>query len=328
MSRALSGLRPQFNIPDQFLGFITALGADSPEISSALVSMISGQNDVAVGVVFGSNLFNLASLLGLTAVIAGGIFVRRESVLLEGTVGILITAAAAALVLGDAPPVLVFGVVLVLLIPYVLLLARGQRALEHLPLPEKWKYFLLSAVSESKESARKVERTEEEDEARSEPPEKQPEQQPVSKSRLIARVLGTLAIIVLGSFGLVRSTTWLTSGWLPSHMLGTLVLAALTGIPNLYTAIGLGRRHRGSAVMTETMNSNSLNILVGLAIPSLIFGGLVTHTASGYLDTAWLFLMTLAVVGTLAIKQGLSIALGWAVIAAYLAFVVARLFLV
>ncbi len=143
-------------------------------------------------------------------------------------------------------------------------------------MPAKWKYFLLSAVSGSKDSARKAERTEEEDEARSEPPEKQPEQQPVSKSRLIARVLGTLAVIILGSFGLVRSTTWLTSGWLPSHMLGTLVLAALTGIPNLYTAIGLGQRHRGSAVMTETMNSNSLNILVGLAIPSLIFGGLVT----------------------------------------------------
>ncbi len=51
----------------------------------------------------------------------------------------------------------------------------------------------------------------------------------------------------------------------------------------------------------------------------------MTHTAAGYLDTAWLFLMTLAVVGVLAIKQGLSIALGWAVIAAYLAFVVVRL---
>ncbi len=131
LSRALGGLRPQFNIPDQFVGFITVPGADSPEISAAVISMISGQNDVAVDVLFGSNLINLASLLGLTAVIAEGIFVQRESVLLAGTAGILITAAA--LVLGDAPPVLVFSVVLVLLIPYVLLLGRGQRALEHYP---------------------------------------------------------------------------------------------------------------------------------------------------------------------------------------------------
>ena len=71
LSRALGRLGPRLNIPEQLLGFITALGADSPEISAAVVSMISGQQDVAVGVVFGSNLFNLASLLGVTAVIAG-----------------------------------------------------------------------------------------------------------------------------------------------------------------------------------------------------------------------------------------------------------------
>ncbi len=68
LSRALGRLGPRLNIPEQLLGFIAALGADSPEISAAVVSMISGQQDVAVGVVFGSNLFNLASLLGVTAV--------------------------------------------------------------------------------------------------------------------------------------------------------------------------------------------------------------------------------------------------------------------
>ncbi len=37
--------------------------------------------------------------------------------------------------------------------------------------------------------------------------------------------------------------------------MGTLVLAALAGIPNLYIAIRLAQRHRGPAVMTEAMNS-------------------------------------------------------------------------
>ena len=83
LSRALGRLGPRLNIPEQLLGFITALGADSPEISAAVVSMISGQQDVAVGVVFGSNLFNLASLLGVTAVIAGQISLPRAAVLLK-----------------------------------------------------------------------------------------------------------------------------------------------------------------------------------------------------------------------------------------------------
>lgn len=50
LSRALGRLGPRLNIPEQLLGSITALGADSPEISAAVVSMISGQQDVAVGV--------------------------------------------------------------------------------------------------------------------------------------------------------------------------------------------------------------------------------------------------------------------------------------
>jgi cation:H+ antiporter len=84
LSRALGRLGPRLNIPEQFLGFLTALGADSPEISCAVVAMISGQTDVGVGVVFGSNLFNLASLFGLTAIIAGRVSASREHVLLDG----------------------------------------------------------------------------------------------------------------------------------------------------------------------------------------------------------------------------------------------------
>lgn len=58
------------------LAVITALAADSPEISAAVVSMISGQQEVAVEVVFGSNL--LASLLGVTALIAGKACCRAQ----------------------------------------------------------------------------------------------------------------------------------------------------------------------------------------------------------------------------------------------------------
>jgi cation:H+ antiporter len=109
LSRLLGRLGSNFRIPEQFLGFIAAFGADSPEITSAVVAMISGQTNVGVGIVFGSNLFNLASLLGLAAVLSGGISVRRQAALLAGGVGALITAIAVALVLGVAGPELALG---------------------------------------------------------------------------------------------------------------------------------------------------------------------------------------------------------------------------
>src|SRR5665213_3824777 len=159
LSRALRRLGPRLKIPEPLLGFITALGADSPEISAAVVSMISDQQDVAVGVVFGSNLFNLASLLGVTAVIAGQISLPRAAVLLNGGVGILITVVAVALVLGAASPPLVFGLALAILAPYVVLLALRRDSLRRLPLPASWKQFVVSAAGELEEDAREIQQT-------------------------------------------------------------------------------------------------------------------------------------------------------------------------
>src|SRR5437868_6016868 len=59
------------------VGLLTALGADSPEIASAMSAILSGAHDVGVGVVLGSNLFNLAALLGLPGLIQGRLPVRR-----------------------------------------------------------------------------------------------------------------------------------------------------------------------------------------------------------------------------------------------------------
>src|ERR1700740_596095 len=41
------------------VGLLTALGADGPEISSAITALLSGARDVGLGVILGSNLFNL-----------------------------------------------------------------------------------------------------------------------------------------------------------------------------------------------------------------------------------------------------------------------------
>lgn len=334
LSRGLGRLGRRLSIPGQLLGFITALGADSPEISSTIVALLAGKTDVGVGVVFGSNLFNLAALLGLTAVIAGRISIRRNAVLLDGSVGVLVTGCAMLLVLGAAPPALVVGLLLTLLTVYVLLLALPRKRVDRLPLPSPWKRFVLSAARETEEHGRELQEVEaaEEEEGQAQAGAQRPSRHPIedppeSMGKLSAYVLGALTVIVLSSVGLVRSTSSLTAGWLPEGLLGTLVIAALTGIPNIYTATRLALRHRGSAVMTEAMNSNNLNILVGLSIPSLLFGGMLAHTAGGYLDTAWLFAMTVGVVSLLAASKGLSRRQGVLVILAYLAFVGVRVWL-
>jgi cation:H+ antiporter len=55
-------------------------------------------------------------------------------------------------------------------------------------------------------------------------------------------------------------------------IIGTLVLAALTGIPNVVAAIRLALHGRGAACVSESFNSNNANLLVGLCVPALILG--------------------------------------------------------
>jgi cation:H+ antiporter len=68
----LERLAGRFDLPEALLGLIVALAADAPEVTSAVSAVASGQRNIGTGVILGSNAFNLAALLGLSAIVAGG----------------------------------------------------------------------------------------------------------------------------------------------------------------------------------------------------------------------------------------------------------------
>ena len=112
----LERLGQRLGAPEAMLGLAIALAADSPEISTAIVALARGQNDVGVGVVLGSNIFNLAALLGLSAVVAGHIVVHRKVVLFEGLVAIGVASVAVVVIAGLATPILGLALALALLV--------------------------------------------------------------------------------------------------------------------------------------------------------------------------------------------------------------------
>ncbi len=84
---------------------------------------------------------------------------------------------------------------------------------------------------------------------------------------------GSLILVVAASFGAVRSAVSLGQSWdVSAAIVGTLVLAALTSIPNVVAAVQLAREGRGAAVVSESLNSNTLNILAGICLPALLIG--------------------------------------------------------
>ena len=105
-ARRLDRLGRRFGLPEALIGLLTALAADGPNVSSALYALIRGAHDVGVGVIAGSNAFQLAAMIGLSALLAGSVVLAREALLLEGIAGMAIMLIAAALLLGWLSPAL------------------------------------------------------------------------------------------------------------------------------------------------------------------------------------------------------------------------------
>src|SRR5207248_8174291 len=83
-------------------------------------------------------------------------------------------------------------------------------------------------------------------------------------------ILPALAIIVVGSIGMVDAALRLSERWsVPDVIVGIIVLAILTSLPNAFTAVRLAFQGRGSALVSETLNSNTVNLVFGVAIPAL-----------------------------------------------------------
>ena len=132
---------------------------------------------------------------------------------------------------------------------------------------------------------------------------------------------GLLAAVVGGAYGMVAAAQSLGNRWDVSDVvLGALVLAALTSIPNLLAAVRLALHGRGAACVSESLNSNNANILVGLCLPALILG---LGSSSGVETFAawWMVGMTLIAVG-LAFGGGLTRREGALIVALYVAFAI------
>ena len=48
---------------------IVAVGTSLPELATSIVASCKGENDIAIGNVVGSNIFNILCILGLTSII-------------------------------------------------------------------------------------------------------------------------------------------------------------------------------------------------------------------------------------------------------------------
>jgi cation:H+ antiporter len=306
-ARRLDRVGLRLGLPETLLGLLTALAADAPELASAVAALVKGAHGVGVGVVVGSNVFNLAAMVGVTAVVCGTVRVRRETLVLEGAVALAVTLAVSARAVAWIGSSVAIVLVAAVVVPYLAFLALGPRGAQRLPVDRRLGRALRRTFGEEHRAAR---------------PDVQPAERLLAPALLL---VPAVAIIVAGSAGMVEAAVDLGHRWdIPGVIVGVLVLAVTTSLPNAFTAIRLGRQGRGSALVSETFNSNTINLVGGIAIPALF---LTLDRASHLVDfdVAWMIGMTVATWALLGRRAGTARADGAVIVALYAVFVTVQL---
>ncbi|HEY6276256.1 MAG TPA: hypothetical protein VIX86_07975, partial [Streptosporangiaceae bacterium] len=292
----------RLGLSEALLGIVAALAADAPEVTAAVSAMASGEQRLGAGVVIGSNVFNLAALLGLGAVVAGRIGLHRKVILLGGTVAVAVAGVCLAVVLGAVAPVAgcVLGLVIVAL--YVAALGISARGLARLRLPRPWIAWLRSAVAEEEAELESAIRP---------APGRWPD---------VAVAAVSLVVVVAASVTMERAAAALGNRFaVPEIVVGGLVLAAVTSLPNAVAAVYLAARGRGAATLSTALNSNTLNVAAGLLIPAALIG-LGRPSGQAILAAVWYLGLTVAVLAFAYRDRGIGRQTGILIIAAYLVF--------
>ena len=236
-------------------------------------------------------------MVGLSALICGGIRIRREALAVEGAVGVAVTVVVGLLILTVLGAWVTLALLAFVLVPYLALLAAGPK---RAPRPLR-RFF-------------------------GEP--HRPDHVLAQGERILVPTLTlipALIVIVAGSAGMVDAALRLADRWsVPDVIVGILVLAILTSIPNAFTAARLAFQRRGAAVVSETLNSNTTNLVFGITVPAL-FVSLGSTAALTKFDLGWLLLMTLVAIALFARRGGVTRSGGLAILLLYVVFVAVQI---
>lgn len=294
----------RLGLSEAVLGIVAALAADAPEITAAVTAVARHEQRVGAGVILGSNVFNLAALLGLGAVVAGQIRLHRKVVLLGGAVALWVAVVCLLVVPGVLTAAAGLVLAFIVLALYVALLSTEGRGLNRLRVQPRLAAWLRSAISE-------------------EEMELQDAIRPV-RGHWTDAAIACLALIVVVAASVVmeRAAVALGTAWaVPELVTGGLVLAAVTSLPNAVAAVYLAARGRGAATLSTALNSNTLNVVAGLLLPAAILG-LGPPSGGALLITLWYALLSLAVLALAYLLRGIGRTAGALIIAAYVAFAV------
>lgn len=231
--RGSTSLSYKLNVPPLLIGLIViGFGTSSPELVVSIDAALAGSGEIAVGNIIGSNISNIALILGIGALIFP-IRVQKSLMSLE-------------------IPVLVISSILVTFLIFNGFLSRFNGVilcfglLSYLVVTIRSNYFPSFKNDETVDSVGKI-------------------------RYMILRIVGGLTMLIFGAELMVNGSLGLARAFeISEAVIGLTVVAAGTSLPELATAIIASIRKKGDLILGGLIGSNILNILFVLGITAII----------------------------------------------------------
>ena len=234
-----------FNISPLVIGLtIVAFGTSAPEVAVSLKAGLSGQSDIALGNVIGSNIFNILFILGISALItplAVNIKLIRMDVPIMISVAILAFIMALNHYIGHFDGIILFSGIII----YTIFLIRQSR----------------------KESTKKA--------------EMHNIKKPSVFERKKHAWIFHLIFILIGLVLLVSGSNWFIIGavelarllGLSELIIGLTIVSAGTSLPEVATSIVASIKGERDIAVGNIIGSNIFNILVVLGLTAIFTPG-------------------------------------------------------
>lgn len=240
-----SSVAGNFKVSKQLVGLtIVAFGTGAPELAVSITSMVSGNTDMLLGNVMGSNIINILLLIGIAAIISP-IKINKNTISKELPLLLLTTVGLIFLfldtILSNATENWITrsdGLICILFFAIFL-------------------YYIIAMTRKNKKEKNKVEKP----------------KWKLGKSFLF---------VILGLIGVVGGSQLVVNGasniahaiGISDRIVALTVVAFGTSLPELVTTITAARRHENELLVGNIIGSNIFNICIVLGLPVAIFGSI------------------------------------------------------
>jgi cation:H+ antiporter len=273
-----SATAENFKVPKMLIGLtIVAFGTSAPEFAVSVKSIISGNPDMLLGNVIGSNILNILLIIGIAALVKP-LVVQNNTVKKELPIVLLLTLMFATLILDNViDPTrtsdfsrqdgLVIVLVFLVFVYYLISMNRKKKTANEIK-----KVNEALELIDGDKTVKEIKKQEE-------------DEKPSMKlwKALLFTVIGIIAIVI-GSNIVVESASKLAGLFGVSERMIALTIVALgTSLPELVTSVIATKKGEVELAIGNVVGSNIFNIGIVAGLPIAVFGG-IAHVSFSLLD--------------------------------------------